>query len=56
MKEIIAVVDDVQLDHTYLILECGHWYKWTGTYQETPRVGELFPCPYDSKIEVKYGK
>lgn len=28
----------------YLILECGHWYKWTGP-AAPPQRGGTFPCP-----------
>ena len=38
---------DVQKNGTgngwWVILECGHWYKWTG--ELPPKIGTQFNCP-----------
>jgi hypothetical protein len=38
----------------WLILDCGHWFKWTG-YTDLPVIGDDFPCPSDKPIVVKRG-
>jgi hypothetical protein len=44
----------------WLILDCGHWFKWTGSPRlsdnhDPPAVGDNFPCPSDKPIVVKRG-
>jgi hypothetical protein len=34
----------------WLILGCGHWYKWTGSTR--PRVDSDLPCPSCSTVQV----
>ncbi len=34
----------------YLILDCGHWFKWTGG--NAPKVGAEFDCPSCKTISV----
>lgn len=49
MREISRVLFDpleksiVGKGHCYLILDCGHWYHWTG--EKAPKEGGEFPCP-----------
>ncbi len=43
MSEILAVVKMVNTRGYWLILACGHWYKWTG--EQVPVEGQDFPCP-----------
>lgn len=42
MSEIIVVYG--QQTRFFLILDCGHWYKWTGT-AAPPANGDEFRCP-----------
>jgi hypothetical protein len=43
MSEILAVlhVRRSTAHWHWLILDCGHWFKWGG---QRPRVGDDFPC------------
>ena len=34
----------------WLILDCGHWYHWTGT--DAPKSKVEFPCPSCGMIKV----
>ena len=36
----------------WLILNCGHWYKWTGP--KVPKVGAYFRCPDCQTIRVEF--
>ncbi len=51
---IILAVRTIRLpEHgVWLILSCGHRYKWTGSYPP-PQVGHDFECPEDSPIDVE---
>jgi len=53
MSEILATCKVAEGRGWWLILECGHWYKWTGTEPLEP--GEDIDCPNDTPITVKKG-
>lgn len=42
MSEVLAVYK-IKRDG-WVILDCGHWYKWTGL-EPPPKIGKPFPCP-----------
>lgn len=51
MTTVLRVVKTDAPRPTYwLILACGHRYKWTGG--RPPRPGDAFECPEDSAITV----
>lgn len=52
MSEILATVKVAEGRGWWLILECGHWYKWTGS---EPPSGDEIDCPSDTTITVKKG-
>jgi hypothetical protein len=39
----------------WLILECGHWYKWTGAYKP-PKVGSEISCSNCAAIPIVWPK
>jgi hypothetical protein len=43
-QESQIIVKFFSADGTYLILDCQHWYKWTGK-DEGPKVGTYIICP-----------
>lgn len=46
MSEILKTFVDHMIAHKrtwWLILDCGHWYHWTG--KEAPKADVDFPCP-----------
>ncbi len=51
MSEVLAKFPVEASRGIWLILECGHWYKWTGS-DEPP---DDLPCPVDEPITVKKG-
>jgi hypothetical protein len=53
MSEILATCKVKDANGWWLILECGHWYKWTGAV--APPIGDDIDCPSDTKITVKKG-
>ena len=45
MSEILAVVESAStLGAYWIILDCGHWYKWSGD-QMPPEPGTELSCP-----------
>jgi len=53
MSEILAVLKVRKSTAHWLILDCGHWYKWTGA-QRPPRTGTDLACP-SCKLPVVSG-
>lgn len=51
MSEILSVVKVRGQRAWWLILDCGHWYKWTG--DKPPKVGAEFRCPSDTLPTVE---
>jgi hypothetical protein len=51
MSEILDVLKVKGEARWWLILECSHWYKWTGP-AKPPKVGEQIDCPSDTTIKV----
>ena len=49
-SEILFSCKITKANKWYLILECGHWYKWTGP--KSPRVGTEIDCSECSDITV----
>lgn len=46
MRKLSDILDVVPFTGSYarwLILDCGHWYKWTGDNQ--PEADDEFDCP-----------
>ena len=46
MSAILKTFDDHMIENRttwWLILDCGHWYHWTG--DEAPKADSVFPCP-----------
>lgn len=43
MSEILAVRKATKSTAHWVILDCGHWYKWTGV--KRPKEGAEFDCP-----------
>lgn len=52
MSEILVVYG--RQTRFFLILDCGHWYKWTGREAPPPN-GDDFPCPSCSPTAVVTG-
>lgn len=50
MSEILAVLKMRSQPKYWLILDCGHWYKWSNV--KPPKVGSEFPCPECKTITV----
>jgi len=44
LQEIIDVQKNDTSNGYWLILDCGHWYKWTGKL--LPKIGDEFRCPW----------
>jgi len=45
MTEILHVAKIYNRSRAFLILGCGHWYKWDSSQQAAPRPGTEFRCP-----------
>lgn len=56
MSEILEVFGETQprRDVWWVILDCGHWVKWTGDSRSV-RKGSDFPCPACHPITVVPG-
>ena len=53
MSAILKVFPDHTIkDKTtwWIILDCGHWYHWTGDKKPDDKVD--FPCPYEPTIKT----
>ena len=57
MSAILKVFPDHTIkDKTtwWIILDCGHWYHWTGETKPNDKVD--FPCPYEELTSVEVEK
>lgn len=41
-SEVLAIIKRRGVTSWWMILDCGHWYKWTGAKRPS---AEPFPCP-----------
>lgn len=49
MSEILAIFNVRPGRGYWLILDCGHWYKWEGA---RPTLGQDLPCPDCAPLPV----
>ena len=54
MSEILSVIKLRGRVAWWIILDCGHWYKWSGEHKP-PRVGKELDCPSCKQITVVPG-